>query len=327
MLPALLLTAGLGTRLRPLSSVRAKPAMPVAGEPLVRRILRWLVSQGVGDVVLNLHHLPESVSAAVGHGADLGLRARYSFENPVLGSAGGPRRALPLLDAERFLVINGDTLTDLPLSDLVERHGRSGALVTLAVVPNTAPHRYGGVLVGDDGVVTGFVGRGSRTPSWHFIGVQVAEAAAFADLPSDQPAESIGMWYPKLIDARPGCIRAVTTDAAFSDIGTPADYLATSLALAGPAAARPVVPGSPLAGARCEVSPTAALLRTVLWDDVVVDEGASLTECVVADGVSVPSGARWQRKAVVPARCCPAGPGDVIIGNLLLAPIAQTTLP
>ena len=75
MLPALLLTAGLGTRLRPLSSVRAKPAVPVAGEPLVRRILGWLSSQGVRDVVLNLHHLPETICAVVGDGADLGVRA------------------------------------------------------------------------------------------------------------------------------------------------------------------------------------------------------------------------------------------------------------
>ena len=164
MLPALLLCAGLGTRLRPLSSVRAKPAVPVAGEPLVRRILRWLSANGVDDVVLNLHHLPETVCAVVGDGADLGLRARYSWENPVLGSAGGPRRALPLLGSDRFLVVNGDTLTDMALSGLVGEHDRSGALVTLVVVPNSAPDRYGGVLVDDEGAVTGFVGRGSHTP-------------------------------------------------------------------------------------------------------------------------------------------------------------------
>ena len=113
MSPALLLTAGFGTRLRPLSSIRAKPALPVAGEALVRRILGWLAASGVTDVVLNLHHRPDTVCAAVGDGSDLGVRARYSWENPVLGSAGGPRRALPLLDADRFFIVNGDTLTDL----------------------------------------------------------------------------------------------------------------------------------------------------------------------------------------------------------------------
>jgi NDP-sugar pyrophosphorylase family protein len=312
--------------LRPLSSVRAKPAVPVAGEPLVRRILRWLSANGVGDVVLNLHHLPETVCAAVGEGGDLGLRARYSWENPVLGSAGGPRRALPLLGSDRFLVVNGDTLTDMALSGLIAQHESSGALVTLAVVPNPAPDHYGGVLVNDEGAVTGFVGRGSHAPSWHFIGVQVAEARAFLDVPTDRPAESIGMWYPTLITNQPGCVRAVVTDASFVDIGTPADYLATSLALAGTAAADRVAPGSPLVGLRTTVAPSARLVRSVLWDDVAVGDDAWLTDCVVTDGVRVPAGARWLRKAVVPASRCTPSPGDEVAGDLLLAPIGRVAM-
>ena len=111
---ALVLTAGLGTRLRPLTLVRAKPAIPVAGEPLVRRIVRWLAANGVTDVVLNLHYLPATLTAVVGDGSDLGARVRYSWEQPqVLGSAGGPRQALPILGADAFLIVNGDTLSEL----------------------------------------------------------------------------------------------------------------------------------------------------------------------------------------------------------------------
>src|SRR6185436_16111913 len=79
---ALLLTAGHGTRLQPLTLVRAKPAVPVNGEPLARRIIRWLSGQGVANVVLNLHHLPATLTAVVGDGSDLGVRARYSWEQP-----------------------------------------------------------------------------------------------------------------------------------------------------------------------------------------------------------------------------------------------------
>src|SRR5450759_5358596 len=96
IIPALVLTACFGTRLRPLTDVRAKPAMPVAGEPMIRRIVSWLASHGIVDVVLNLHHRPETLTAVIGDGSDLGVRARYSWEQPrVLGSAGGPRLALP----------------------------------------------------------------------------------------------------------------------------------------------------------------------------------------------------------------------------------------
>ena len=108
---ALVLSAGLGTRLQPLTTVRAKPALPVAGEPLIRRIARWLAGHGITDVVMNLHHLPSTVTAAVGEGQDLGVRVRYSWEHPVvLGTAGGPRQALPLIGSDVFLIVNGDTL-------------------------------------------------------------------------------------------------------------------------------------------------------------------------------------------------------------------------
>src|SRR5688572_5174430 len=105
MIPALVLTAGLATRMQPLSFVRAKAALPIAGEPLVRRILAALAADGVTDAVLNLHHLPHTITSVVGDGADLGLRVRYSWEVPVLGSAGGPQRAIPLIGAPRFLII------------------------------------------------------------------------------------------------------------------------------------------------------------------------------------------------------------------------------
>jgi NDP-sugar pyrophosphorylase family protein len=321
MLPCLLLTAGLGTRLHPLSSVRAKPALPVAGEALVRRVLRWLAASGITDVVLNLHHRPETVCAEVGDGSDLGLRARYSWEHPVLGSAGGPRHALPLLAAERFFIVNGDTLTDLDPVVLAAAHRASGALVTMAVVPNREPERYGGVLVEDDGAVTGFIGRGSERRSWHFVGVQVAEREVFVSVPDNQPAESVATVYPALIRQRAGSVRAVPFDASFMDIGTPADYLATSLAFAGPEATAPLSLPSPLAGTRTTIAPSARVVRTILWDDVEVGDEASLTNCIIADGVRVPPGVRWHRRAVVPAGCCAPRPGDESVGDLLLAPI------
>src|SRR6185503_5776055 len=189
MVPALVLTAGLATRLRPLSLVRAKAALPVAGVPLVHRILRALATSGVTDAVLNLHHLPHTLTRLVGDGTDLGVRVRYSWEVPVLGSAGGPRRAVPLLDST-FLVVNGDTLTDVDVSALLADHRRSGALVTMAVVPNTEPDKYSGLTAGGDGALTGFARRGAPDNAYHFIGVQVTDAEAFATVPANVPFDT-----------------------------------------------------------------------------------------------------------------------------------------
>ena len=180
---ALILTAGLGTRLRPLTDVRAKPAIPVAGEPMIRRIVGWLAGHGVDDLVLNLHHRPETIAAAVGDGSDLGARVRYSWEQPiVLGSAGGPRQALPIVGADTFFLINGDTLTDVDLDALSDAHQSTGARVTLALVPNRQPHRYGGVRLDADRRVIGFAPRGAAAE-----GTPTTSSASRSSVPASSP--------------------------------------------------------------------------------------------------------------------------------------------
>jgi len=290
---ALVLTAGLGTRLRPLTYVRAKPAIPVAGEPLIRRIIAWLAGHGLRELVLNLHHLPETLTAVVGDGADLGVRVRYSWEQPVvLGSAGGPHLALPLIAADTFFIVNGDTLTDVDLRSVFRSHEASGALVTLALVRNTEPHRYGGVRLDGDGAVTGFVPRGPTAEgSYHFIGVQVAAAEVFRHLPDGEPMSSIGGIYDDLMRKKPGTVRGFVCDAAFWDVGTPADYLSTSAAFAGGT--------SVLAGRDVRIDPSAVVDRSILWDDVVIDADSRLERCIVTDGVRVKAGSRFRDMALV----------------------------
>jgi len=289
---ALVLTAGLGTRLRPLTDRRAKPAIPVAGEPMIRRILGWTARHGVTDVVMNLHHQPHTITAVVGDGRDLGVRARYSWEMPrILGSAGGPRLALPIVGAATFFLVNGDTLTDLDLSQMADAHCRSGALVTLALVPNRDFTRYGGVLIDDEGVVTGFVPRGpAANGSWHFIGVQVVNRAVFSAIPPGESASSIGGVYDRLLNDPAKPVRGFCGDWQFFDVGTPDDYLRTTLAF--------TAAGSDV-GRRATIDASARVTRSVLWDDVEVGAGASLTDCIVTDGVRVPAGAVYERAIVM----------------------------
>lgn len=332
-LPALVLTAGLGTRLEPLTSIRAKAAVPVNGDTLARRVIRWLVSEGIRDLVLNLHHRPASITASVGDGSDLGARVRYSWENPVLGSAGGPRHALPLLmdgtcpepgarppepgsrtpDPGRFLIVNGDTLTNVRLADMRSAHLTSGATVTMALIPNPRPDKYGGVVVSDDGWVTGFTRAGTAEPSYHFVGVQIAESRAFESLQDGVPSETVNGIYRQMIATDPYTIAAFVCGASFRDIGTPADYLETSLSLAA-------LEGDHLGnGSRVEIHPTASVVRTAIWDDVKIGAGAELTECIVCDGAEVQAGARYQRCAIVPrATRAPTGK-QRIEHNLLIA--------
>ena len=325
---ALVLTAGLGTRLRPLTYVRAKAAVPVNGDALARRVIAWLARYGITDVVLNLHHHPASIAAAVGDGADLGLRVRYSWEQPVLGSAGGPRRALPLLvdragrtarnDRGTFLLINGDTLTDVDLTAVIAMHHRTGAAVTMALIPNPRPDKYGGVLVSEERV-RAFTPRGVATDSYHFIGVQAADARVFEGLDDGVPTESVGDVYPRLLEREPDAIAAYVSRASFQDIGTPQDYLETSLQLARTEGDRLV------GGARSRIASSAVLNQTAVWDDVVIGPRAQLTRCIVADHVTIPAGAIYTDCAIVPADGHDPLPRERVEGSLLIADIRSTT--
>jgi NDP-sugar pyrophosphorylase family protein len=292
--PALVLTAGLGTRLRPLTHFRAKGAVPVNGQALVCRVARRLAAFGITDQVFNLHHHPESVAAALGDGRGLGIRVRYSWEDPVLGSAGGPRHALPLLQDgghERFLVVNGDTLTDIDVDALLQAHEQGQARITMALIPNPSPDKYGGVLVNDRGEVTGFSRRGTVRQSYHFIGVQVVNSDVFASLPDNVVDESVARVYPEMLSADPRAIQGFISTASFQDIGTPADYLGTSLEIAAKEGNRLVSPDA-------EVAASAELRRTIVWDDVTIGRDVVLTDCIVGDGAHIPPGTTLSRCAV-----------------------------
>lgn len=308
--PALVLTAGLGTRLWPLTTRVAKPAVPLAGRALVERILADLSQQGVRDAVLNLHHLPSTITAIVGDGSQYGLRVRYSLEPVVLGSAGGPRHALPLIDADPFLVVNGDTLTDLDLPAMVEQHRRSGARVTMAVVPNPAPEQYGGVVAGPDHIVTGFTRRGGPADAWHFVGVQVVNRDVFAPLEDNVPANSVGGVYRDLLASEPGAVRVFTSTGRFIDVGTPRDCLA---------AARFFARGASLVEPGARVAEDAVVDDTLVWRGAVVESGCRLEDCIVAD-VAVPEGLQAAACCLVPADGLTPRPGDRLVGGCLVVP-------
>jgi hypothetical protein len=139
----------------------------------------------------------------------------------------------------------------------------------------------------------------------------------FAALPVDRPADTVGDLYPRLIADHPGSVRAFVCGAGFQDIGTPADYLVTSLRMAG-------LEGGPsrLVGQRCNVAASARVVRTILWDDVTIGGGAELTDCIVGDGVHVPPGVRFHRAAIVRSDDHEPEPGEDRFDHLVAARFA-----
>ena len=283
---AMVLAAGLGTRMRPLSNIVAKPALPVGARSLIQWSLLHLASQGVDEVVVNLHHLPESIRARVGDGNELGLRVLYSFEPDILGTAGGLAEAAEhFADQELFLMVNADCLFDLDLRAAVQAHRDSGALATMVLLPLRGA--YASVEI-EGGEVLRIAGRPAGTGAgqpYHFSGVHVISNGllgflpkAFSDINHDV--------YPSLIE-RGERIAGMVTDGMWLDFGDPWAYLRNARAFLK---SRGEAMGSCITGTNVVVEPGAVVEDSILWDDVMVSGGARLERCIVTDGVSVEGG-------------------------------------
>jgi mannose-1-phosphate guanylyltransferase len=152
----MLLGAGLGTRLRPITYELPKPLVPILGQPVMGHILRLLERHGFHEVISNVHYFPDSIRERFGDGSGYGVRLSYSHEEELLGTAGGVRNVRDFLGDETFLIISGDALTDIDLGALLARHREAGGIGTLALKPVEDPSQLGVVILGEDGRIQGF---------------------------------------------------------------------------------------------------------------------------------------------------------------------------
>jgi NDP-sugar pyrophosphorylase family protein len=316
----MILAAGIGSRMQPLSSLRAKPALPVLNRPLLHWTLERLARHGVTDAVVNLHHLPDTVTGVVGDGRDFGVRVVYSRERTILGTGGGPRKVRQLLGDEPFLLVNGDMLFDFDLTRLVARHRESGALATLALKPNPDVRTYRPIVTGPDGWVRWLpgLGRRRRGTASLFTGVHVMDPALLDRL-SAGPADSVRDLYAPLI-AEGGRILGVRVAGPWRDLGRPSLYLEAQVnqlsAGASSRADRCVVDSSAklgrgarldrsVVGAGAVVGEGARVVRSVLWAGARVGAGAVVRHTVVTDGGVVGEQESVTSRVVMSTGRCP----------------------
>jgi len=202
---AMVLAAGRGTRLAPITHTTPKPLVPVAGRPLLEHLLAFLRAGGIEEVVINLHHLGHRIEQHVGDGTRFGLRVRYSAEDPILDTGGGIKRAEPLLAGEPFVVANGDSLLEIRLRDLIDWHRARGGIATLAVRPDPDAARYGLVELDDADRVRRIVGLpATAAPGARglmFPGLHVLEPEVFRWMDAGGVFSITRVTYPRLIEA------------------------------------------------------------------------------------------------------------------------------
>jgi mannose-1-phosphate guanylyltransferase len=325
----MVLAAGLGKRLRPLTTCYAKPALPLLGRPLIEYALRRIARQGIHEVMVNLHHRPDTVEPALER-ASANLTIHRSIEPEILGTAGGLKKAAEFLGQGVFLLINGDTLADFDLPRMAEMHARSRAKATMLLRPKPLGGGYSGIRVGKRGGILGVEkGReaGGQGSELMFAGVWLLDSSVL-DLLSGEPRGLEEELLPRLIEEKR--VFASVQDGRWVTIDTPRRYWEASLtmvrdrlfeedwavrrrphAVVNGTSARVLTGtntrieegvrfrGTVILGTRCRVAHGAKLENVVCWDDANIPSGASLGNCVVTDGVELPSGCELTDKVVL----------------------------
>jgi NDP-sugar pyrophosphorylase family protein len=302
----MILAAGLGTRMQPLSTLRPKPVLPVLGIPLLAWPLAWLARHGVREVVLNVHHLPHATRAAAEAWAPPGLSLHFSEEPDLLDTGGGIRRAAGFLrESDPSVVIAGDMICDLDLSSLIVQHRARRNRLTLALRADPRGDRFGTIGLDDGGQIRRIARRfdlGGETQAGVNVSVYLFSAKAFDTLPDRPVFNHLDDWVAPELTAGAEDLRAVlfAPDALQWDpVGTPAEYLAVNLA--------------PSAVSYFDAPARARALGVRLEPELVIGSGArlgrgvQLRRAVVWDGESVPDGLHAEQGVFAGGRFHPCG--------------------
>lgn len=301
----MILAAGFGTRLFPLTIDRTKPAIPFLGKPLVGYVAEYVAKYGFNDFIVNLHHQPDSVRAALGDGSRFGVNITYTVEEPdILGTAGALDNARHLLGDEAFLIVNGKIISDIDISAAVETHLGSGALATMVLKPNVKREKFT-IVETSDGLVTGF-GEMARplteeeirdtvheiaTPLM-FTGIHILDPRVFEYIQPGVYSDIVPHVYRPALE-RGEKIAAHVTEGNWYELSTIPRYLDISLAM---------MDGCDVfKGANCTISPAATVRDSVIWDDVTVSADVHLYRTIIADGVTIDSGEHYENAAIVRA--------------------------
>jgi mannose-1-phosphate guanylyltransferase len=351
---AVILAGGEGTRLRPLTSTVPKPVVPLVDRPFISFMLEWLKKHGIDDVIMSCGFLASGVRNVLGDGSGLGIRLRFVEEPDPRGTAGALKFASPLLD-ERFLMLNGDVLTDIDLTEQIAQHERTGARATLALVPVEDPTAYGLVHLEEDRSVCEFVekpssdsieggaaGRRStsRAPLLQSYtklisaGAYVLEREVLDLVPKDCNVSIEREVWPRLIGDG---LYGFPSESYWLDIGTPERYLQGTFDIIEGNVATAVqerlgsgyLAVDDRAEVRGRVIPPAVIERgvsvaegahvgslVVLGQDVSIGAGSAVERAVIMKGAEI--GAGCTLRDCIVAAGCRVGAGTRITGGAVL---------
>jgi mannose-1-phosphate guanylyltransferase len=309
---AVVLVGGFGTRLRPLTLHTPKQMLPVVHRPMVERVVAHLGANGVEEAILSLGYRPDAFQAAYPDGLCAGVRLHYAIEPEPLDTAGAIRfAALDAGVAERFLVVNGDVLTDLDVGALVSHHEQAGAEATIALHRVEDPSAFGVVPTDPSGRVTAFIEKpppGEAPTNLINAGTYVLEPSVLDRIPPEVPVNVERITFPAMV--ADGTLHAIDGDTYWIDAGTPDTYLAANLDLVDGRRG----PAEP--GVHPDAEVDGAVVGAVVGAGATVGTGAIVSSSVVLPGAQIGPGALVQG-AIIGARAR-VGDGAVVEGGTVL---------
>jgi NDP-sugar pyrophosphorylase family protein len=279
----MILAAGYGTRLRPITYTLPKPMVPLCNRPLIGWLVESLQRSGIQEIIVNLHHLPEATQRYL-PAAFPDVHFDFSFEPEILGTGGGVRKVRHLLEGEEdFFLVNGDTLQFPPLQDLRRLRQQHDAIAALTLRHPPAGDRFTAVWH-QNGLITGF-GDGRGEPLM-FSGTHCISSRIFHHFPDRDFFGIVENVYQPLLGGGEKVAGLVDDNPRWFDIGTPRRYLA---------AARELCQGNVI-GSRSVVEGEAR--DSVVWDDCTIGRGVALESCIVAHGVEMRAPAQFRHSVI-----------------------------
>jgi mannose-1-phosphate guanylyltransferase len=265
---ALVLAAGLGTRMKPFTFFRAKASLPLLNIPFIHYPLQYLLANGIRETVINLHAHPDSVRKIVGNFK--GMQIEYSHEPEILGTAGAMRKAAQFLTSDPFVVMNSDMIVDIPLQTVLDYHSTVGADVTLVIMKDARFAHYGGIYFdGDPLQLSGF--RSGTGESYHYTGFQLVSPRVFDYIPGERKSGIFTDIYPARM--RELKIFGFLYQGLWKEMGNLKEYLRTSLDLL-----RNLLPEN-----LCPSSETPSLISSAAQ----IRDGAEVFESIIMDGAEI----------------------------------------
>jgi mannose-1-phosphate guanylyltransferase/mannose-1-phosphate guanylyltransferase/phosphomannomutase len=304
------MAAGLGTRLQPLTFEIPKPLVPVGNRPIMEHVLARLARDGFGEVISNLHWFPETIRDRFGDGSALGVELTYSYEERLLGTAGGVRNVREYFGSDPFMVMAADALTDIDLAGLARAHAEHDWIATLAVKPVRDTSEYGVVVTSEDGRVEGFQEKPEPAEAKSNLAncmIYVLEPEIFDHFPDREEVDFALDVFPALLERDiPFGVHA--TDAYWNDVGSLPEFLQGNFdVLTGAVAVEPageIVESATAAGLDDDVELAGPVL---MGEGVRVGDGARLDgPLVIGPGAQIGPGARLRESVLLPGAEVPA---------------------